>query len=71
MYSPSPLSAIDFLETDMTDQINPPKYSDSARAHAAARPAALDDWKTQLDRLLDEYRHHYVLPPQPEDNPRP
>ena len=72
VYSPSPLSAIDFLETDMTDQTNPPYRSDPARAQAAKeQPTGRDDWKAQLDRLLDEYRHHYVLPPRPEENPRP
>ena len=55
----------------MTDQINPPKRPDPARAQAAAQATAQDDWKAQLDRLLDEYRHHYVLPPRPEENPRP
>lgn len=55
----------------MTDQINPPKRPDPARAQAAKeQPTAQDDWKAQLDRLLDEYRHHYVLPPRPEENPR-
>ena len=72
MYSPFPLSATDFLETDMTDQMNPPKRPDSARAQADKKPiTAQDEWKAQLDRLLDEYRHHYVLPPRPEENPRP
>jgi hypothetical protein len=56
----------------MTDQINPPKRSDTARTQAAKeQQTAQDEWKAQLDRLLDEYRHHYVLPPRPEENPRP
>ena len=38
---------------------------------APAPEKAQDDWKAQLDRLLDEYRNHYVLLPRPEENPRP
>ena len=64
--------ANDFLETDMTDQIYPPKRSDSTRTQAAqAKEMPQDEWKAQLDRLLDEYRNHYVLLPRPEENPRP
>ena len=71
MYTPLPLSANDFLETDMTDQIYPPKRSDSTRAQAAqAQEIAQDEWKAQLDRLLEEYRNHYVLPPRPEEGRR-
>jgi hypothetical protein len=56
----------------MTDQIYPPQRSDSTRAQAApAQEIAQDEWKAQLDRLLDEYRNHYVLLPRPEENPRP
>jgi hypothetical protein len=56
----------------MTDQTYPPQHSDSTRSRAApAQEIAQDEWKTQLDRLLEEYRNHYVLLPRPEENPRP
>ena len=56
----------------MTDQIYPPKRSDSTRPQAApAQGIAQDEWKAQLDRLLEEYRDHYVLLSRPEENPRP
>ena len=72
VYTPLPLSAKDFLETDMTDQIYLPTRSDSTRNQAGqAQEIAQDEWKAQLDRLLDEYRNHYVLLPGPEENPRP
>ena len=72
VYTPLPLPANDFLETDMTDQIYPPQRSESTRAQTAqAQETAHDEWKAQLDRLLDEYRNHYVLLPGPEENPRP
>jgi hypothetical protein len=56
----------------MTDQIYLPTRSDSTRNQAGqAQEIAQDEWKAQLDRLLDEYRNHYVLLPRPEENPRP
>jgi len=56
----------------MTDQTNPPNRPDTARAQASReQPTGPNDWKAQLDRLLDEYRHHYVLPPRSEESPRP
>jgi hypothetical protein len=55
----------------MTDQIYTPTRSDSARPQPSAEHRiAQDEWKAQLDRLLDEYRNHYVLPARPEGNPR-
>ncbi len=55
----------------MTDQIYTPKRPDSVRPQTSAeQPIAQDEWKAQLDRLLDEYRNHYVLPARPEESPR-
>lgn len=71
VYTPLPITATDFLETDMTDQIYTPKRSDSARNAHSQEQAAQDEWKAQLGRLLDEYRNHYVLRPRPEEKPRP
>jgi hypothetical protein len=72
VYTPLPLPANDFLETDMTDQIYRPHPSDSTRAQATQpQDMAPDEWKAQLDRLLDEYRNHYVLLPGSGENPRP
>jgi hypothetical protein len=55
----------------MTDQIYPPNRSELARLQPTKeRRVAEDEWKAQLERLLDEYRNHYVLPPRSEGNPR-
>jgi hypothetical protein len=55
----------------MTDQIYTPKRSESVRLQPTEKQhLAQDEWKAQLERLLDEYRNHYVLPPRSEGNPR-
>jgi hypothetical protein len=55
----------------MQEQTYSPKPRDSVNLRSPEEQQAIQDWKVQFGRLLDEYRDRYVLHRPPEDKPAP
>jgi hypothetical protein len=55
----------------MQEQTYPPKRPNMAHFATAEEQKAREEWKAQLNRLLDDYRQRYVLRQRPDDTPPP
>lgn len=55
----------------MQEHTYPPKRPNMAHFGTAEEQKAREEWKTQLNRLLDDYRQRYVLRPRPDDTSPP
>jgi hypothetical protein len=60
-----------FLEADMQEQTYPPKRPNMAHFGTPEEQKAREEWKAQLNRLLDDYRQRYVLRQRPDETPSP
>ena len=49
----------------MQEQTYPPQRPDSAPMPAVDDEHAREEWRRQLDRMLDEYRSRFVLRKEP------
>ncbi|MHB8477753.1 MAG: hypothetical protein ACYDBZ_15850, partial [Steroidobacteraceae bacterium] len=67
----APPPANRFLEADMQEQTYPPQRPNMAHFVSAEEQKARDEWKAQLNRLLDDYRQRYVLRQRPDGTPAP
>lgn len=56
-----PIPQKHFVEADMQEQTYPQRLTDPAPIPAADQRRANEDWKKQLDQMLDEYRSRFVL----------
>ncbi len=71
VYTPPPHPRIAFQEADMQEQTYPPQRPNMAHFVTAEEQKARDEWKAQLNRLLDDYRQRYVLRQRPDGTPAP
>jgi hypothetical protein len=55
----------------MQEQTYPPQRPNMAHFGTAEEQKAREEWKAQLNRLLDDYRQRYVLRQRPDGTPAP